>query len=236
MARLKTAVLISGRGSNLAALIAATQETGYPAEIACVLSNRPDAPGLNHARQAGLPAIALNHQDYATRALFDGAVQIELERHDAAFICLAGFMRLFAPAFSERWHDRMINIHPALLPLYPGLHPQAQALADCAAASGCTVHFSRHATDTGPFVAQAQVPVLPDDDENSLSARILNAEHLLYPLALRLVAEGRVQVNGETAVVDGTGLSLPAGLTPANVRVGSALQPVAEAGFSSADA
>ncbi|MEQ8369518.1 MAG: phosphoribosylglycinamide formyltransferase [Alphaproteobacteria bacterium] len=230
---LRTAVLISGRGSNLAALIRATEAADFPAEIACVISSRPDAPGLGHGRDAEVAAVALDHTAFASRDAFDEAVQAELDRHEVDFICLAGFMRLFTAAFVTRWHNRMINIHPSLLPLYPGLHPQAQALEDRAAESGCTVHFVRHATDTGPIIAQARVAILPDDDADRLAARILAAEHLLYPLALRLVAEGRVAIAGETARVDGRGLVLPAGLSLADVRVGSDRQPAADAGFSS---
>jgi phosphoribosylglycinamide formyltransferase-1 len=170
MARLRVGVLISGRGSNLQALIDAAADPGYPAEIVLVISNRLEAAGLQHG--------------------------VEL-------VALAGFMRLLDAGFVEGWHDRMINIHPSLLPAFPGLHPQRQALAAGVRFSGCTVHFVRVEVDTGPIISQAVLPVRDDDDEERLSARILAAEHRLYPLALRLYAEGRLKVAGNRVTVAG---------------------------------
>jgi phosphoribosylglycinamide formyltransferase-1 len=200
MARLRAGVLISGRGSNLAALIDACATPGFPAEIVTVLANR-DAPGLAHAARAGIPQAVVPHRDFADRAAFDTALDERLRAAGVELVCLAGFMRLFAPGFVAAWRDRMINIHPSLLPSFPGLHPQQQALDAGVRFTGCTVHFVRHATDTGPIIVQAAVPVLPGDDAERLAERVLAAEHRAYPLALRLIAEGRVRVEGERAVV-----------------------------------
>jgi phosphoribosylglycinamide formyltransferase-1 len=195
-------VLISGRGSNLQALIEATVDPAYPAEIVLVVSNRAEAQGLQRAAEAGIAQqiIAERARDaFATAA--DGA----LRQHGVELVALAGFMRLLDTGFVAAWRDRMINIHPSLLPAFPGLHPQRQALMAGARFSGCTVHFVRAEVDTGPIIAQAVVPVHDDDDEGSLSARILAAEHRLYPLAMRLYAEGRLRINGNRVVVtDGT--------------------------------
>ena len=199
--RKRVGVLVSGRGSNLQALIAAAQAPDYPAEIALVISNRPEAKGLEHARAAGIAARVIDHKDFATRADFDGALIEALAAADVELIALAGFMRLFTPGFVAHWHDRMINIHPSLLPLFPGLDPHGQALAAGVKLHGCTVHFVRDATDSGPIVGQAAVPVLPGDTAESLAARVLRAEHQLYPRCLRLVAEGRIRVEGEQAVI-----------------------------------
>jgi phosphoribosylglycinamide formyltransferase-1 len=198
--RLRVAVLISGRGSNLAALIAACAGPQSPAEIALVVSNRSEAPGLAHAAAAGISSRVVAAGD---RAVFAEQTEAALGEHDVELVCLAGFMRLLDPAFVERWHDRMVNIHPSLLPSFRGLHAQRQALAAGVRFTGCTVHFVRAEVDTGPIIAQAVVPVRPNDDEPSLSARILAAEHRLYPLALRLIAEGRVRVVGDRAEIAG---------------------------------
>jgi phosphoribosylglycinamide formyltransferase-1 len=205
MARLKTGVLISGRGSNLEALIEACRDPAFPAEIATVISNKPDAAGLAFAREAGLAAIALDHRSFADRAAFDDAVHQRLTEAGVELVCLAGYMRLLTTAFIARWHDRIINIHPSLLPAFRGLNAHAQALAAGVKISGCTVHVVRMEVDAGPIIAQAAVPVLPDDTPETLAARVLVAEHRLYPLALRLFAEGRVRIDGERAVVDGAG-------------------------------
>ena len=200
MARLRVGVLISGRGSNVQALIEATADPAYPAEIVLVVSNRVEAQGLQRAAEAGIAQqiIAEQARDaFATSA--DGA----LRQHGVELVALAGFMRLLDTGFVAAWRDRMINIHPSLLPAFPGLHPQRQALMAGARFSGCTVHFVRAEVDTGPIIAQAVVPVHDDDDEESLSARILAAEHRLYPLAMRLYAEGRLRINGNRVVVTG---------------------------------
>ena len=200
MARLRVGVLISGRGSNLQALIEAAADPAYPAEIVLVISNRREAQGLQHATQAGIPHEVIGERD---RGVFAAVADAALRRHRVELVALAGFMRLLDTGLVEAWCDRMVNIHPSLLPAFPGLHPQRQALAAGVRFSGCTVHFVRAEMDTGPIIAQAVVPVLPDDDEERLSARILAAEHRLYPMALRLCAEGWVTVAGERAVVAG---------------------------------
>jgi phosphoribosylglycinamide formyltransferase-1 len=192
--------MISGRGSNLAALIAACADPGCPAEIVLVVSNRAAAAGIGFAAKAGIPSAVVAEREPAA---FAAEARRLLQRERIELVCLAGFMRLLDRHFVEEWRDRMLNIHPSLLPAFPGLRAQAQALAAGVRFAGCTVHFVRPETDTGPILAQAVVPVEPDDDETSLSARILAAEHRLYPLALRLVAEGRVRVEGGKAVVAG---------------------------------
>lgn len=203
MDRLKVGILISGRGSNMQALIRSCSAPGAPAEIVVVLSNNADAAGLDFAAEAGIPTKVVPHRAFPDRASFDRAIDRELRSAGVELICLAGFMRLLTDAFVGAWRDRMINIHPSLLPAYPGLHTHERVLADGARFTGCTVHFVRHATDTGPIIAQAVVPVRPDDTAASLAARVLEQEHRIYPLALRLVAEGRVRVDGERAIVIG---------------------------------
>lgn len=197
MGKLKVGILISGRGSNMAALVEAARDRAFPAEVRCVLANRPDAKGLDFARQHGIPAILVDHKAYASKAEFEAAVTDALVAHDVDFVCLAGFMRIVSPGFIERWHNRLINIHPSLLPSYKGLHTHERALADGVKLTGCTVHFVRAEMDVGPIVAQAAVPVLNGDTPDSLAARILTAEHHLYPLAVRLIAEGKATLKGE---------------------------------------
>jgi phosphoribosylglycinamide formyltransferase-1 len=202
-ASLKVAVLISGRGSNLQALIDAFGPKVHdsPVTIALVLSNRPDALGLERAARAGLKTEIVDHKAFANREDFDVAMDREIRAAGAEFVVLAGFMRLLTPQFVAAWQDRMINIHPALLPAFPGLDTHKRALEAGVRLHGATVHFVRHETDTGPIIAQAAVPVLSGDDESTLAARVLAAEHQLYPLALRLVAEGRVRVEQDRAVI-----------------------------------
>ena len=197
MGKLKVGILISGRGSNMAALVEAAQHPEFPAEVRCVVANRPDAKGLDFAREHGIPAILVDHKAYASKAEFEAAVTDALVAHDVDFVCLAGFMRIVSPGFIERWHNRLINIHPSLLPSYKGLHTHERALADGVKLTGCTVHFVRAEMDVGPIVAQAAVPVIAGDTPDSLAARILTAEHRLYPLALRLIAEGKATLRGE---------------------------------------
>ena len=182
------------------ALIEAAADPGYPAEIVLVISNRLEAAGLQRAAQAGIAHQTIAEGD---RAGFAAAADTALRQHGVELVALAGFMRLLDAGFVERWRDRMVNIHPSLLPAFPGLHPQRQALAAGVRFSGCTVHFVRVAVDTGPIIAQAVVPVHDDDDEERLSTRILAAEHRLYPLALRLYAEGRLKIAGNKVVVAG---------------------------------
>ncbi len=197
MARLKVGVLISGRGSNLAALAAACAGEGFPAAIALVLSSDPAAAGLGHARAAGLAADAVDYRRFADRAAFEAALTDRLEAAGVELVCLAGFMRRLTPGFVARWHNRAINIHPSLLPAFRGLNTHERALAAGVRLHGCTVHFVRPELDEGPIVMQAAVPVLPDDTAERLAARVLVQEHRIYPAALRLIAEGAVAVEGE---------------------------------------
>lgn len=178
------------------ALIAAARAPDFPAEIVLVASNRPDAPGLARAKAAGLAVAAVDHKIYAGREEFERALQIILETHRVELICLAGFMRLFSPWFIGQWRDRLLNIHPALLPSYRGLHTHERALADGVKIHGCTVHFVVPEMDEGPIVAQAAVPVLDTDTAETLGARVLAQEHAIYPNALRLVASDAVRVEG----------------------------------------
>lgn len=214
MERLKLGILISGRGSNMQTLLAACQRGEIAADIRLVISNRADAAGLSHAQAAGVATKVVAHDDYADRAGFDRALDAALRGAGVDFVCLAGFMRLLTAEFIAAWRDRMINIHPSLLPAFPGLDTHGRALAAGVKLAGCTVHYVRFETDSGPIVAQAAVPVLPGDDEQSLSARVLAAEHRLYPLALKLIAEGRVRVQGERAIVEGSLPSHAALLNP----------------------
>jgi len=197
MTRRRTAILISGRGSNMVSLLEAASRAEFPARVVAVISNRPDAPGLARATAAGIHAEALDHKRFAGRAAFEEALDARLRAHDVDLICLAGFMRLLTAPFVEAWRDRMLNIHPSLLPAYPGLDTHKRALADGVRVAGCTVHFVRAKMDVGPIVAQAAVPVLQGDDEDALAARVLKAEHALYPHVLRLVASGAATVEGE---------------------------------------
>jgi phosphoribosylglycinamide formyltransferase-1 len=203
MANLRLAVLISGRGSNLQALIDACADEAYPAEIALVISNKAEAQGLKRAGAAGIATLTISHRDYAERDDFDAAISAALAEADIGLVCLAGFMRILGETFAERWRDRLVNIHPSLLPAFKGLNTQARAVDAGVRISGCTVHFVRPAMDDGPIIVQAAVPVLPGDDEAALAARILVAEHKAYPLAVRLIAEGRARVVNERVVIDG---------------------------------
>ena len=178
------------------ALIEAARAPDFPAEIVLVASNRPDAPGLARAKAAGLAVAAVDHKIYAGREEFERALQIILETHRVELVCLAGFMRLFSPWFIGQWRDRLLNIHPALLPSYRGLHTHERALADGVKIHGCTVHFVVPEMDEGPIVAQAAVPVLDTDTAETLGARVLAQEHAIYPNALRLVASDAVRVEG----------------------------------------
>jgi phosphoribosylglycinamide formyltransferase 1 len=204
MPRKRVAVLISGRGSNMAALIAAAKAPDYPAEIALVLSNRPDAGGLKGAQTENIASAVVDHTNFGKdRAAFERAMQDVLEQHGIELVCLAGFMRLLTPWFVERWQNRMLNIHPALLPAFKGLDTHARALAAGVKLHGATVHFVVPDMDSGPIVAQGAVPVHDDDTEQTLAARVITIEHRLYPLALRLVAEGRVRVEHGRCLVTG---------------------------------
>jgi formyltetrahydrofolate-dependent phosphoribosylglycinamide formyltransferase len=191
MDRKRTSILISGRGSNMAALIAAAAEPSFPAEIVSVVSNNADANGLKMAAQNGIPTRVIAHKDHSSREAHDAAIDSALGEDGAELVCLAGYMRRLTSGFVEKWNGRMINIHPALLPAFKGLDTHRSALAAGVRIHGCTVHFVTADVDAGPIIAQAAVPVLAEDDEAKLAARVLKAEHRLYPLALSLVASGR---------------------------------------------
>jgi phosphoribosylglycinamide formyltransferase-1 len=201
MKRRKVAILISGRGSNMAALIAAARDPNYPAEIALVISNRADAPGLDRADKAGVPTAVLDSKRFSSRRTFDDALDARLKGAGIEVVCLAGFMRLLTPEFVAAWHDRMINIHPSLLPLFPGLNTHASAISAGMKIHGCTVHFVRAAVDSGPIIVQAAVPVFLSDTPETLADRVLAAEHHIYPLALSLVAAERAVVVNERVVI-----------------------------------
>lgn len=215
MSRKRVAVLISGRGSNMAALIEAAKDKAYPAEIALVLSNVLDAGGLHVARAAGIFTHVIDHTKFGKdRAGFERALQDQLEKHRIDIVCLAGFMRLLTADFVNRWPERLINIHPALLPAFKGLDTHKRALEACAKVHGATVHFVVAEMDSGPIIAQGAVAVRDNDTEQTLSQRVLAVEHRIYPLALRLVAEGRVRVVDGRCLVDGVAVPDAASLIP----------------------
>ncbi|MDA1088926.1 MAG: phosphoribosylglycinamide formyltransferase [Proteobacteria bacterium] len=206
---MKIAVLISGRGSNLQALIDDVSKPGGPGEIVLVLSNVADAHGLKRAEAAGIPTTIINHQDFQDRVTFDAAMTEAIEASGAELVCLAGFMRLLSTPFIDHWRDRLINIHPSLLPAYKGLNVPQRVLDAGEKEAGCTVHFVRAEMDTGPIIIQARVPVLADDDADMLAARVLEQEHVIYPKAVRLIAEGRVTVEGEQTLIDARPADVP---------------------------
>jgi formyltetrahydrofolate-dependent phosphoribosylglycinamide formyltransferase len=191
----RVAILISGRGSNMQALIEAAQAPEYPAEIVGVFSNKADAPGLAIAAGHGIATASLSHKDYAGKAEFEAAMNAVLDGWHADIVALAGFMRLLSADFCTRWAGRLINIHPSLLPKHKGLHTHEQALADGSTTHGCTVHFVTPGMDEGPTIAQASVAILPGDTPDSLATRVLVEEHKLYPQALAMVARGKVSLN-----------------------------------------
>lgn len=199
-ARKRVGALISGRGSNLKALIGACMDNAFPAEIVTVISNRPEAPGLDFAREAGIAAVTIDHKAYSSRPAFETELNKALESAGVELICNAGFMRLLTQDFVERWRDRQLNIHPSLLPAFKGLHTHERVIEAGVRISGCTVHFVRTEMDSGPVIAQAAVPVVAGDSPDSLAARVLEAEHRLYPHALALVASGKARVEGERVV------------------------------------
>ena len=198
--RRRTAIFISGRGSNMDALIDAARNPDFPAEIALVASNRPDAAGLANAKSRGIATAAVDHKIYAGRDAFEASLQQILDIHGIDLICLAGFMRLLTPTFTQRWTGRMINIHPALLPSYKGLHTHERALADGVKIHGCTVHYVVPEMDSGPIIAQAAVPVFDKDTPDTLGARVLEQEHIIYPRALAAAASGRAHIVGNRVV------------------------------------
>jgi len=212
--RLPTAILISGRGSNMQALIEACRAADSPAQIALVLSDEPDAAGLTLAAAAGIATRIVARGEFANRAAFDAEIDSILRAAGIQLICLAGFMRILSDKFVTDWRDRMINIHPSLLPAFKGLDTHARALAAGVRIHGCTVHFVRPEMDRGPIVLQAAVAVEPQDTPDTLAARVLRAEHRIYPLALRWIAEGRVRVQEERVLIDGVGAPAAPLLSP----------------------
>ena len=194
---LSLAVFSSGRGSNLSALIEACKQPGYPARIGLVLSSRAEAGGLQRAAEAGIPTEIVSHRDFSTRVAFDAEIMRRLLGYKIDLICLAGFMRILSEEFVTAWRDRMINIHPSLLPSFPGLDTHARALTAGVRFTGCTVHFVRPGMDEGPILIQAAVPVLESDDEDSLAARVLDAEHRIYPRAVEMIARGGLRIDGD---------------------------------------
>ncbi|HZO45096.1 MAG TPA: phosphoribosylglycinamide formyltransferase [Xanthobacteraceae bacterium] len=203
MVKKRVGVLISGRGSNMVALIEAAKAPAFAAEIALVLANRPDAAGLAHARAAGIAAAVVDHTAHGKdREAFERAIQTVLESNRIDLVCLAGFMRLLTPWFVGRWDGRLLNIHPALLPAFKGLDTHARALAAGVKIHGASVHFVVPEMDSGPIIAQGAVPVRDDDTPATLAARVLEIEHRIYPLALGLVAAGRVRIVGDRCLID----------------------------------
>jgi len=190
----RVGILISGRGSNMRALIEAAKAKDYPAEIVLVISNAADAGGLEYARQNKIATEVIEHRKFPSREIFDNAMDVALKAAKVEIVALAGFMRLLSTRFVENWRGRMINIHPSLLPAYKGLHTHKRAIEAGEKFAGCTVHFVTPELDDGPAILQAQVPVLPGDSEETLAARVLTQEHKIYPEALRLVAEGKANI------------------------------------------
>ena len=198
---LRVGVLASGRGSNLQALLDATRTPDFPARVVVVISDRERAQALARAEAAGVDAVFLDPTAHGDRAAYDAALRERLEKHRVELVCLAGYMRILSPAFVQALRGRLVNIHPSLLPAFPGLHAQRQALEHGAKVAGCTVHFVDEGMDTGPIVLQAAVPVEPDDTEDTLAARVLKEEHRLFPAAVRLFAEGRLEIVGRRVIV-----------------------------------
>lgn len=214
MRKLRVGVLISGGGSNLQALLDACAQPDYPAEVAVVISNKPDAKGLERARAKGIPTQVVEHGAFKNREDFDREMHIILGHHLVDAVCLAGFMRLLSEWFVGQWKDRLMNIHPSLLPAFKGVHVHEQVIEAGARFSGCTVHFVRPAMDVGPIIIQAAVPVKQNDTPEALAARVLEQEHRIYPLALRWFAEGKLRIENERVLVEGAGDAPSAVLNP----------------------
>nr|WP_094842656.1 phosphoribosylglycinamide formyltransferase [Bordetella genomosp. 11] len=198
--RRRLVILISGRGSNMQALVQACRRENWPADISAVIASRPDAAGLQWAREAGIPAASVYHRDFPGREAFDAALAEEIDRHRPDYVILAGFMRVLTPGFVSRYAGRLVNIHPSLLPAFPGLHTHGQALATGVQVHGCTVHFVTPLLDHGPIIAQACVPVLSGDTPESLAERVLGMEHQMFPAAVRWLVEGRVSLTADHRV------------------------------------
>ena len=212
----RVAILISGRGSNMSALIEATRQPDFPAEIVIVVANRADAGGLARATAAGIPTLTIESKPFGRdRAGFEAVLQSALDQHRIELICLGGFMRLFTAEFVQRWYGKMLNIHPSLLPSFPGLDPQRQALRAGVKISGATVHFVIPETDAGPIVMQGAVEVRDDDTADTLAARILAIEHRIYPDALRLVANDKIRLEGDLCKTAGSAGSDDTLISPA---------------------
>jgi len=205
---LKIGVLITGRGSNLQSLIDAAADPDFPAEIVAVISNRAEAYGLKRAARAGVHHEVISHRSFKTSDAFEDAIDEALERAGVELVCLAGFMRILSKAFITKWKNRIVNIHPSLLPSFKGLHVHERVIEAGARISGCSVHFVRAEMDAGPVIIQAAVPVLLEDTPETLAERVLHWEHRIYPQAVRYIAEGRVRITGETVRI--TGAEAPA--------------------------
>ena len=199
--KLKLGVLISGRGSNLQSLIDATQHDSFPAEIVMVISNVPDVAGLDRAAKANIPTTVINHQDFGDREPFEDVLHDALSKAGVKLVCLAGFMRILTDGFVSRWLDKIINIHPSLLPSFKGLYTHERAIEAGVRFSGCTIHFVRPKMDDGPIIAQATVPIRQNDTPDTLAARVLVEEHKIYPLAVRMIAEGRISITGSQVTI-----------------------------------
>ncbi|MCP1335658.1 phosphoribosylglycinamide formyltransferase [Futiania mangrovi] len=212
--RMRLGVLISGRGSNMAALIEAARDPAYPAEIALVISNNADAKGLETAAAEGIPTAVIDHRAFDGRAAFEAALDTALRDAEVELVCLAGFMRLLTAGFVNAWADRILNIHPSLLPAFKGLHVHERAIAAGVRITGCTVHVVRPEMDDGPIVAQGAVPIMPDDTPETLAARILEVEHAIYPLAVGLFASGKAKVVGQRVKIAGDTSVPPALINP----------------------
>jgi phosphoribosylglycinamide formyltransferase-1 len=203
MAKLKLCVLMSGRGSNLQSLIDACGDEDFPAEISLALSNVDGVQGLKRAEKAGIPTTVLSHKDFKSRETFDASLTETIKGFDVDLLCLAGFMRILSDGFVNHWFDRLINIHPSFLPDYKGLHVHERVIKAGEDFSGCTVHYVRPDMDSGPIIKQSKVALKTGDDASSLAARVLEQEHIIYPEAVRLIAEGRIRIEKECVVIDG---------------------------------
>ncbi len=212
--KIRLVVLISGRGSNLQAILDQAASGELPVEVAAVISNRPGVQGLERARQAGVPALELDHQEFADRPAFEAALIELMDRYQPNLVILAGFMRMLTAGFTEHYEGRLLNIHPSLLPKFRGLHTHERALAAGETEHGASIHFVTAELDGGPVIVQAKVPVLPGDDPDTLAARVLEQEHRLYPLAIRWFAEGRLRLAGEQVLFDDQPLVKPLRMTP----------------------